>query len=162
MRLKPAYTERQTEIAKVGRDGVVETLDLVQGARLSLSEFAGFDTDFCRWLAAFLFEPGIPAPHFFPARKRSHLDGWGFRFLRSFLFLFVLVFTLILVLLFFLDVRTGPGINAAAVLFGDFGIVPWLRFQLDGAVFRNVELQLLVQHRAGLREVVLHPELSCS
>src|SRR5260370_35232452 len=102
MRLKPAYTERQTDIAKVGRDVVVETLDLVQVARLSLSEFPGFGADFCRWLAAFLFEPAIPAPHFFPARKRCNLDAWGFSFLRSFLFLFFLVFTLILVLLFFL------------------------------------------------------------
>ena len=55
--------------------------------------------------------------------------------------------------------RTGPGVNAAAVGFGDLGIAPRLGLQLDLAVLGDIELQLLVEHGAVVVEVVLHPEL---
>ena len=71
------------------------------------------------------------------------------------LFLFIL-----LILSFvFVDVRTGPGVNAAAIALCNFRIVTRLGFQLDGAVFGDVEDQLLVEHGAGFGKVIFHPEL---
>ena len=72
----------------------------------------------------------------------------------------MLVFFLVVLVL--VDVRAGPGVNAAAIGFGNLRIIPWLCLQLDVAVLRNIEFELLIQHGAALGEIVLHPKLARS
>src|SRR5271166_4780336 len=53
----------------------------------------------------------------------------------------------------------GPAVNAPVTLIYYLGSVAWLGLYLDVAGLGNVDLQLLIQHRADLVEVIAGPEL---
>src|SRR6185437_13294554 len=159
MRLEAAHAERQADVAKVGGDVIVERLNLVEVGGFALDEFGFLGANFCIRLSAIFFESGVPAAELVPTFKGGQLNRRVFGLFRSLLFGF---FFLLFFLVGLVNVRARPGVNAAAILLGDFGIVPRLRFEFDLAIFRDVDTELLVENGAALREVVLHPELAGS
>src|SRR6516225_701722 len=123
VRLIAANAERETDVAKVFRDVIVERFDLREVVGRAFDEFIGFGPNFGTGLTAIMLEAGIPTTDRFPTRERGHLDG-GILVVLLLLWFFLLVF--VLVVIFALEVRRRPAINASAGGFVYFGILAGL------------------------------------
>ncbi len=142
VRLKPAHTERKADVAEVRRHIIVERLNFIQIGGFPRDQRSCLGANLCVGLATVLLQTRIPVAHLLPTGERGHLHRRRIRLLLRLLFL--LVFVLFLISLVGLNVRTRPGINAAAVGFGNLRIIPGLGFQLDRAFLGNIEFKLLI------------------
>ena len=124
--LVAADAEREADVAEIFGDEVVEGLDFIHLGVEAFGEFCGFGADFRGGRAAVFFQAGVPAADLFPADEGGQLNVGPFLvgfllFLLFFLpvavFFFVFVFVLVFVVVFAFEVRAGPVVDAASVLF---------------------------------------------
>ena len=151
MRLIAANTERQADVAEILGDVVVDGLQLLHVGVAALHQFLGAGADFGRGRAAVAFQSGVPTAHRVPGGKGGHLHVRLLGLDAAAFFLISLAFVALLV-------RRRPAIDAPVTFVGDLGVVAGAGFQLDGAVARDIDLELVIENDAGVQEAVLHPE----
>src|SRR5580692_7399213 len=124
--LVAADSERQADVAEVFRDVIVKGFGFIEICVQALGEFLRFGADFGTGSAAVFFKVGVPAADLLPGFEGCHLHVGTLVFGTAFLFLLVFVLIFILGVVFALQMRSRPVIDAAAVGFGDGGIHPGL------------------------------------
>src|ERR1022692_1746274 len=143
VRLVAARAQRQTDVAEILRDEVVESLNLVHLRVEAFGEFVGLGANFRRGSTPVFFQARIPAADLFPTDERGQLNVGilligGLLLSFGFGVLIVFVFVLVLCVVFALQVRARPVVDAPSVLFGDLWIHAWLVLQLEGAIGRDI------------------------
>ena len=160
MRLITAEAQRQAHIAEILGHVVIEGFGALQIAVHALGQLFGFGPDFGRGRAAVFFQAGIPAANLLPAFERGELN------VRTVVVGVVplpfLFFVLGLVLIFALQMRTGPVVNAAAVGLSDGGIFSRLALELQGSSGRNIDVERFIEIDVRVVEFIFRPELTGS
>ncbi len=159
VRLVAPYSQRETYIAEILGHEIVKGFGFFQIRVEPLDQFLGLSADFRGRRSPVLLQARVPAANLLPGFKGGELNVGPIVFgtvLFFFLFFLGLVFVLPL------EMRTGPAVDAAAILFGDFRFHPRLVLQLQRAVGGHVHIQGFIEHNVVLVEYIVGPELAGS